>query len=83
MANNSGVAFSLLFRIESVMKLKLKNVIFHYNKIMLNRHVKQNILLKPISVSKSSMSVSSNSIARFLKFAPKIRKQKVKSNWYM
>ena len=37
--------------------------------------VKQNILLKPISVSKSSMSVSSNNFDRFLNFALKIRKQ--------
>ena len=56
--------------LESV--LKLKNVIFLHFKPF--KTVKQNILSKPISVSGSSMSVSSNSIVRFLNFALKITK---------
>ena len=39
--------------------------------------VKQSNFLKAISVSKSSMSVSSNSIAQFLTFALKIGNRKV------
>ena len=68
--------------LEYVLKLKkiFNFISFHYKTILA---VKQNILLKPVSVSKILMSVSSNIIGRFLNFALKIMKQKVYSNLYM